>query len=530
MQTKILIPKVNANKRIEMLDANAIFKVKSHAARNNLYYFDRHILPFEDLTPDPHETLCNFVQIWPPGITRKMIWMPRGSFKTSCISVGYTIFVLVNDIDETITIFGQERAYAIEILGIIKTQMEECDPLIELIGGSFRPKLGWKEERVTRLLGRTELISKDASLNTAGMDSVKAGPHPGLMTLDDPESKKNTRTLTLCTDLIDNYKKLSPMMRRPTPKRRGGRMLIIGTPYSYQGLYHYILSNPAELKHFAILIGQGSKRSTILPKIKGKKYVSLPSGPEGTLLMPKIIPKTLLDDEEAKDPIFSSGQYWCAVLSEKGQEFHSEWYRYFLEEDIPKKEAIVKTIIAVDPAVSLKATADYLVILAATQDKLNNFFIRTIIRDRMTPDQVIEHLYQLFFLYRREGPVTIPIETNGFQFLLKWILDREGKFRGRLPTVAIPHYKLSKAARIRALIAPYKQSRIYHAAKNEDRDEVNDQQQILESEELMWIADKRTQNDDTVDTLSMVLEVTHAKKARKRYYGTYQPGDPKTGY
>lgn len=525
-----MIPKVNLNQRVEFQDADAIFKVKSHVAKTNLYYFNRHILPFEDLTPDPHETLCNFVQVWPPGITRKLIWMPRGSFKSSCVAVGYTIFVLVNDLNETVTIFGEERSYSIEILGLIKEQMEGCEPLIELNGGSFRPNIGWKEERITRILGRTDLISKDASINTAGMDSVKAGPHPGLFLLDDPESKKNTRTLALCTDLIDNYKKFSPMMRRPTPKRRGARMVIIGTPWSYQGVYHYILSNPAELRHFAILIGQGSKRSNLLPKIKGKKYISLPKGKEGILLMPKIIPKSFLDDEEDKDPIFASGQYWCAVLSEKGQEFLPEWYRYFLEEDVPKN--IIKTIIAVDPAISLKATADYLCILAATQDPLNNFFVRTLIRRRMTPDEVIEQLYQLFFLYRREGPVTIPIESNGFQYLLKWALDKEGKFRGRLPTVAVPHYKVGKTARIRALIKPYKESRIHHLAKNESRDEVSDQQQILESEELTWIADKKSGHDDCPDTLSMVLEVSEPKKgARKRYYSTYyNASDKKTGY
>ena len=529
MTTKVLIPKVNLDKRIELQDADAIFKVKSHVAKTNLYYFNRHILPFEDLSVDPHETLCNFVQVWPKGITRKLIWMPRGSFKTSCISIGYSIFVLVNDNNETIMIMGQERSYSIEILGLIKEQMEGCPPLIELNGGSFRPQVGWKEERITRILGRTDLISKDASINTAGMDSVKAGPHPGLHLLDDPESNKNTHTLTLCNDLITNYKALSPQMRLPTKKRRGGRMLIIGTPYSYQGLYHYILSNPAEIRHFAILIGQGSKRSNLLPKIKGRKYTSLPKGKEGTLLMPNVLPKSKLDDEEDKDPIFASGQYWCAVLSEKGQEFLPEWYRYFLEKDVPEK--IVKTIIAVDPAISQKATADYTCIMAVTQDVLNNFFVRTLIRGRMTPDVLIEHLYQLFFLYRREGPVTIPIETNGFQYLLKWALDREGKFRGRLPTVAIPHYKVSKAARIRALIKPYKESRIYHLSKDESRSEVSDQQQILESEELTWIADKQSGHDDTIDTLSTVLEVTEPKGSRRRYYSTfYEPSDRKTGY
>ena len=241
--------------------------------------------------------------------------------------------------------------------------------------------------------------------------------------------------------------------------------------------------------------------------------------------MPEVLPKSFLDDEEARDPIFASGQYWCSVLSEKGQEFRSEWFRYYLEDEVPVD---IKNYILVDPAISLKSSADYTAIMVVSVDILNNIFIRVLIRARMTPDELIYNLYQLHYTFK---PFKIGIESNGFQILLKWAIDKEAKYRGRLPVFPIMHYKRSKDTRIRALIPAYREGRIWHKALNKEQDEVHTSQQILESELLLWIPNKTVAHDDCPDTLAQITDLVQIrKKKRPKFAEYYIASDQKTGY
>jgi len=251
----------------------------------------------------------------------------------------------------------------------------------------------------------------------------------------------------------------------------------------------------------------------------------LPEGPEETLLMPNVLTKEYLDDEEAKDPPFFAGQYMISLSSGGAAEFKRDWFRYYLEKELPET---LKNYVLLDPAISQKATADYTCIKVVSQDVLNNIFIRKIIHARLEPDEVIEYFYQFFFEY---SPYKMGIETNGMQYLFKWQFDKEAKFRGRLPIWELKHYgKLTKKARIRALITPYKEGKIWHLAGNNEKTKVHPEQRILESQLLHWNP-KKKMHDDAADTLAMFLELSTPRKKRKRSHSpSYQPIDSMTGY
>ena len=273
-----------AVKAPEKLDQKELFRLHSYWAHNSLYYLNKFVLfktAEHQMTSNPHETVCDFIQFWRKGCSRKLLFMSRKSFKTSCVSVGDPIFDLINDPNDTLLILAQERGYAMKILGQIKQQMEQNEELIAINGRDFKGSWGWKEYEIF-VNGRTDWISKEPSIGTAGIDSVKAGPHPRKIILDDPETEDNTSSQEACEKLIENYRMLSPM---PRP---GGCIVVIGTPYAFEGIYYYILENPAELRHFDILIGQARKDSAILPKVS-KHFIHLPEGPEGTLLMPNVL-------------------------------------------------------------------------------------------------------------------------------------------------------------------------------------------------------------------------------------------------
>lgn len=509
---------------IQTKENKKAFRLISYCAHKSLYYLNRYILPFPDLTEDCNKIVCDWVQDWFSGKRRKLLLMCRNSFKTSCVSVGDPIFTLLNDPNETILIVGQERSYAISILTQIKEQMEGNEKLIAINASEFKGRSRWKEWEIF-IRDRTDWSTKEPSIATAGIDKVKAGPHFGKIILDDAESETNTDSTELLEKLRRNYRYFSPMLRRPTAKRRGGVMIIIGTPYSYEGIYHYIMENPNEARHFEFLFGQGRKVSSVLPKIATKKYIHLPKGPEDTLLLPKVNDRKFLDDEEGKDPIFFSGQYLLSVISGGAQEFKKEWFRYYLENEIPDN---VKNYVILDPAISQKSSADYSAITVISQDTLNNIFIRLVLRSRFTPDEIINKFYDLFYAFK---PYKMGIETNGFQYLFKWALDKEARLRGRLPIFEIKHYQKSKESRIRSLIKPYKEGRIYHLAANEKKERCHIQQQIIESELLHWSPKKKTSHDDAIDTMSMFFELSSPRhKFRKSWSGSYVPVDSKTCY
>lgn len=470
--------------------------------------------------------MCDFVQIWDEIHNRLLILISRNAFKTSCVSVGDPIHDLLIDPNETCLIVGDERGYAMHILGLTKEQMEGNDTLIKINGQPFRRSWGWRPEEIF-IAGRTDLTVKEPSIGTAGIDLIKPGPHYGKIILDDPETDKNTETDVGVEKLWKNYRVLTPLLRRPTKNRRGGRMIIIGTPYSLLGIYHRIMENKAEARRFKFMLGQARKETGLLPKVESDRPpVCLPDGPEGTYLMPDILTKELLDDEFDKDPVWASGQYQISLISKGATEFEKEWFRYYVKKELPGR---LKIYILLDPAISLKRTADYTCIMVVGQDELNNIFILKLIHDRVAPDFIIDAFYKLYLEYR--PVIKMGIETNGFQYLLKWEFDKEAKKRGRLPIFEVPHYgDKSKKSRIRALITPYKEGRVWHLAADEDKHRVHPTQRVLESQLIQWNPDKKS-HDHAPDTLAMFLEISQPRKKKKSAGSSrYSPIDSRTGW
>ena len=63
-------------------------------ALSNLYYFNKNVLSYQQMETQPHLELCQFIQNWGTK-KRKLILMPRGSYKSSCASVGYSLWLMV---------------------------------------------------------------------------------------------------------------------------------------------------------------------------------------------------------------------------------------------------------------------------------------------------------------------------------------------------------------------------------------------------------------------------------------------------
>lgn len=491
---------------------SSFLEATNYLARTSLYYLDKEVLGFTDFTDEVHKPLCNWVQNW--DNPRKILLMSRFSFKTCAVSVGYSIQCLLNDPNYTILLVSQERNYAVDILNQIKGKMEE-QLLIDINGRPFHGKSGWKEYEIW-VNGRTDWSKRDPSIGTAGIDSIKAGPHPLLVILDDPETEANTSSTELCAKLKDSYRRFSPMLGEK------GRMIIIGTPYAFDGVYMYILETPAEWKRFDILFGQAQKDTGTLIK-SPKNFVHLPPGPEGTYLVPKgKITPDFLADEEARDPVFHASQYQVSIISGEAQEFKKDYFRYYLK--LPDNASFYVTL---DPAYSRSSTACYTSIVVAAVDQLNNIFIVDLVHERLTPDEIVDKFYQFYDYYR---PFKMGVEANAIQTIFQWVFDKAAVTRGVIPIFPLKERVASKDARIRSLLAPYQQGRVYHLAANEDKNSIHPSQQILESQLLRFPASQ--QSVDAIDAECMLMEIIdvyYKPRSKRKNYG-YEPIDSITGY
>lgn len=491
---------------------------EEYLAKSSLFYLDKYILGFKDFTESCNKVVCEAAESLQPG-ERALFMLCRNSFKTCGISVGLPIKRLLNDPQDRIMLGGQERSYAIDILEQIKGQMVENSELIAINGGPFKAKRRWKEYEIT-VNGRTDWVAKEPSIGTCGIDSVKAGPHYPLIILDDPESDTNTNTIEACHKLIEQYKYFSPMLTHNPP----GIMIVIGTPYSLDGLYMYILNTPAERRHYKVMIGQARKETALLPEISGE-FTHLPFGPEGTYLLPKVLTKEKLDDEEEKDPVFFASQYLISFIAGAAQMFDPKWFRYYLTVELPDQ---LRIYIAVDPGYSKASTAAYTAIIVAGVDNLNNIFILKLIHARMTPDEITDKLYELYEEYQ---PFKIGVETNAIQTVFNWVFQKAAQTKGILPIFPLTARQASKEERIKGLVAPYKEGKIYHLARDEDKSKVDPTQQAIESQLIRFPGAKL--KVDAIDAESMLLElidVYYKKKVTKKKTHRYTPIDVRTGY
>lgn len=90
---------------------------------------------------------------------------------------------------------------------------------------------------------------------------------------------------------------------------------------------------------------------------------------------------------------YYSAQFLQDPVDIENAEFKREYFRYFKETDLHDKS--LKTILAVDPALSEKQSADKSAISVISVDEEGNFYRRASFAGRVNPDILIEKIFQI---------------------------------------------------------------------------------------------------------------------------------------
>lgn len=462
-------------------------KMMQSQGRSDLFFFNRYVLGADmgeskiELAPF-HKELCHFVQ--DRRDRKKLILVPRGHLKSTLITIGYSLFRIIENPNVRIQIINATWQVAVDFLSEIKKHLLKNENLIEAFGELAVEAPEWSQDRIT--LNRTLRGIKEPTVWAAGVESNLVGSHPDLLILDDLMNRDYAKSEELTSNVILRYKDYLDLLEP------GGQLIVIGTRWNDRDLYEWILNPQNNVSQgFDTLIKPAFETDFSL------KEVFFQDGGESLItnhLWPnKFDFKELRDRYQAKGPYEFSSQYLNNPVPDETADFRKDWFHYIEEDDW--KGRSTNRYMTIDPAISLKREADYTAIVIADVDFMGTIFIRHIEMVKVMPHELIDMIFRLAETYR---PRQIGIELVAFQKVLQYSINEQMHQRNRpLPIVELKVQDRSKDERIRALQPLYANGKIVHGKNVKNIGSLEDQ----------LLRFPRGRHDDIADAFASMLDL-----------------------
>jgi predicted phage terminase large subunit-like protein len=225
---------------------------------------------------------------------------------------------------------------------------------------------------------------------------------------------------------------------------------------------------------------------------------------DGVPAWPEVFPKKWIDEERESNRLIGKLDIWhrermCVAMDEESRCFRQSQFRYWDSLPILKRIAI-----AVDPAISKRARADYTGISVAGIDGKNHIYVLETVKKKMLPDEIIDEVFRL----QKKWGGTVGMEDVQYQRMLILETRKQMALRNRFFNLIELKARGEKEARIRASLQPR-----FQAIGISHRKEMSD----LEYELLAF---PNGMNDDVIDSLANA--VTMLSPQGKGEYLSYQ--------
>lgn len=478
------------------------------------------------MTPETHQELCNYAETVLPNKPEKsiegldptknllLLLLPRGTFKSSVVTIGETLQFLLNEPNGRVLIDSETFSKAKTFLAEIKGHLEDNEKFREVfkaIHGVYpdenkkNSSIRWTDTMVD-LACRTRK-TKEPSIMVSGIDKSINGMHYDLVIGDDLHSEKNVTTKEQILGVIEHYRLLFSLLDPGKP------LIIIGTRWHMLDLYQHILDN--EQEDFNIL----------------KKSVY---NEDGSLFFPEVLSQEQLDKIRRKQgsSIFSR-QYLNEPISDENATFKREQFIHMPWEQA--KLIPINWYLLCDPSYSdprgTSIYSDFAAFVIAGMDYQRKLYVRYVKRAKMTYGEIINELFRLYTAteFSDLNMTKVLLEVVGTKSL-SFELSNEMKRRNTfLPVTEIKHQSKSKEERVRALAPFYEAQNVIHVTECPQ----------LEELELELIQFPSGRHDDVADCFSSVLQIASPpsnKQSRdfsridKKQRLAYKPRSPITGY
>jgi hypothetical protein len=217
------------------------------AYADSLWHTTTKLLGFKDLTTHTHLPIIRALE---SRTRRKLICVPRGTFKSSIASVAFPIWLLIRNPNLRVLIDSEVYSNSKNYLRQIKNLMLS-DTFVQIFG-DYRTDV-WNESEII-IAPRTKIL-KDPSIVVGGIETTKVGLHVDVIIGDDYNSPANSETPDQRKKVIDHYQMNQSILETD------GLYVIIGTRYSEGDLIGWVLENELGLK--------GEKDLSLYDKPKG---------------------------------------------------------------------------------------------------------------------------------------------------------------------------------------------------------------------------------------------------------------------
>ncbi len=197
--------------------------------RDSVYLTAKDLCGYGDMTEFTHGPMCQALQ---SPKKRKLIVMPRGTFKSSIGVVGYIVWLIINNPNIRILVDSEKYQNSKNFIREIKGKLEQ--PEITRIFGEFKSDSKWAEGEFT-IKQRTKLL-KEATVTASGINAGKTGQHYSVIICDDMNTSENSENSDQRKKIIRHYQ-MNTSILEPD-----GTMVIIGTRYAMDDIIGHILS------------------------------------------------------------------------------------------------------------------------------------------------------------------------------------------------------------------------------------------------------------------------------------------------
>jgi len=214
----------------------AVKEAQAAFFRKSLYLTCRSLLGMRDIDWECHGSMIESLEN--RQTLRKLIVMPRGTFKSSVCSIGYPIWSLLNNYDLRVLIDSELYTNSSNFLREIKQHL--ASPKMVELYGEFENRGCWNEGEI--IIKQRKKVVKEASITCSGIGAQKTSQHYDLIIADDMNSPKNSMTPEGRQKVIDHFKYYTSLLEP------GGTIVVVGTRYADDDLIGWIEKNEINRK------------------------------------------------------------------------------------------------------------------------------------------------------------------------------------------------------------------------------------------------------------------------------------------
>lgn len=198
--------------------------------RKSLYLTSKSLLGYKDVNWRTHGEMISTLE--DPTTNRKLIVMPRGTFKSSITAVSYPIWKLLNDPNRRILIDSEVYTNSKKYLREVALQLQS-QPVTQLFGNFVGPI--WNEGEI--IIAQRTKVYKEASVTASGIGAEKTGQHYDEIVMDDLNSPSNSNTPEAREKVISHYRYNMAILEP------NGIAAVVGTRYAANDVIGFVLKN-----------------------------------------------------------------------------------------------------------------------------------------------------------------------------------------------------------------------------------------------------------------------------------------------